>query len=233
MKKTTFSTAQDCEAAFYEALEACDLEAMMEVWAEDEEVVCVHPGGPRLAGLQQVRVVGQLPSRGAVPSARLLAGQLADSGTPAYVVDAPELYQRAGGPYADAQQRPFADNHLRFARLGWAAADLALGVDPGWAPDLVHAHDWHAALAPACLKAAGARQPSVYTVHNLAYQGDFEAACFAELGLPRSFFAADGMEFWGRLNFMKAGLYYAHRLTTVSPTYAAEIQTPEIGRAHV
>ena len=131
--------------------------------------------------------------------------------------------------YADAAQRPWADNHLRFARLAWAAAELALGWDAGWQPEVVHAHDWHAGLVPACLRAVGARAGSLFTVHNLAYQGDFAAELFPALGLPAVYFQPEGLEFWGRLNFMKAGLYFADRLSTVSPRYAQEIQQPEQG----
>ncbi len=151
----------------------------------------------------------------------------------AYVLETPALYDRPGNPYEDAQRRPYADNHRRFAALGWAAAHLAHGLDGGWAPQLVHCHDWHAGLAPACLKhwpgPASGHVPSVYTVHNLAYQGVFDASVFGELGLPASAFAVDGLEFHGQVSFMKAGLYYADHLSTVSPGYAREIQTPEQG----
>lgn len=173
--------------------------------------------------------VCDLPARGAVPACRLLYGELPAARTWAYVLDAPDLYRRVGGPYADAMQQPYADNHLRFARLGWAAADLAAGADSFWRPQVVHAHDWHAALAPACMKYLGVQAVSVYTVHNLAYQGSFEGARFTDLGLPGHFFALEGMEFHGSLNFMKAGLYYADMISTVSPTYAREIQQPEQG----
>ncbi|PKO50131.1 MAG: glycogen synthase GlgA, partial [Betaproteobacteria bacterium HGW-Betaproteobacteria-21] len=122
----------------------------------------------------------------------------------------------------------------RFALLGWTAAQLAGGLDPRWQPDVVHAHDWHAALAPVYLAAAAETQHrprtgSLYTVHNLAYQGMFEARHFGEIGLPPHFFAMHGVEFHGQLNFRKAGLYYADRISTVSPTYAREIQGPEQG----
>jgi len=182
-----------------------------------------------LAGLKNPVTVGELPARGQVPAARLLYGELPACGAWAYVIDAPALYQREGGPYADAKNQAFADNHLRFARLGWAAADLAQGMDPFWRPALVHAHDWHAGLAPACLKAVGAGAASVFTVHNLAYQGAFAGHQFPDLGLPAAFFQPEGLEFHGGVNFMKAGLYFADQLTTVSPTYAQEIQGPEQG----
>ena len=160
----------------------------------------------------------------------------AAAGTPAlhaYVIDAPALYDRPGNPYEDSQRQPYADNHRRFALLGWAAAQLADGLDPDWRPGLVHAHDWHAGLAPAYMAllrpADVAPVASVFTVHNLAYQGVFAPCHFAELGLPDDAFDVDGVEYYGQISFMKAGLYYADRLTTVSPTYAREIQTPEQG----
>jgi starch synthase len=151
----------------------------------------------------------------------------------AYVLVAPALYERAGGPYEGVDRRPFGDNHRRFAALGWAAAHLAHGLDPLWRVQLVHSHDWHAALAPACLAFWGGGQsprvPSVYTVHNLAYQGVFDANLFGDLGLPPQALSVQGMEYYGRMSFMKAGLFYADRITTVSPTYAREIQTVEQG----
>ncbi|MDB5731126.1 MAG: glycogen synthase GlgA, partial [Variovorax sp.] len=172
-------------------------------------------------------------------SARLLRGRIVPSSNAvttaphAYVIEAPALYDRPGNPYEDARRQPYADNHRRFALLGWAAAQLAHGLDPDWQPELVHAHDWHAGLAPAYLALArpeGApRVASVFTVHNLAYQGLFSGSHLAELGLPAHAFDVNGLEYHGQLSFMKAGLYYADRLTTVSPTYAREIQTPEQG----
>lgn len=189
-----------------------------------------------MAGLQDPAEVARLSPPGAMANtgARLLYGHLPACGIDAYVIDAPGYYRREGGPYADANQHAYADNHLRFALLGWTAAQLAIGLDPLWRAEVVHAHDWHAALAPAYLASAAQSQQrhlagSVYTVHNLAYQGQFDARHFAELGLPAHFFAMHGIEFHGQINFMKAGLYYANRITTVSPTYAREIQGSEQG----
>ncbi|ATE62537.1 glycogen synthase GlgA [Thauera sinica] len=205
--------------------------------AQGADVRVLLPGfAPILAGLADPVEVAQLspPAAMAASGARLLRGRLPACAADAYVIDAPGYYHRAGGPYADADHQPYADNHLRFALLGWTAAALAQGLDPHWTPEAVHTHDWHAALAPAYLRAAAQarrqRMPgSVYTVHNLAYQGLFDARHFGELGLPGHFFAMHGMEFHGQLNFMKAGLYYADRISTVSPTYAREIQGPEQG----
>src|SRR5215831_19666860 len=150
----------------------------------------------------------------------------------AYLVDHPPFYDRPGNPYASPDGSDWPDNHRRFGLFGWAAAELARGADPNWRPDLLHAHDWHAGLTPAYLAARPppeGRVPTLFTVHNLAYRGLFPAMLFPELALPAGFFAIDGVEFFGMVSFLKAGLFYADRLTTVSPTYAREIQTPAFG----
>ena len=197
------------------------------------DVRVLLPGFPAvLAGLQQAAELLRFNAPWGA-ELRLWHGSL--PGTPAvqaYVLDAPGLLDRPGNPYEDAHKQPYADNHRRFAALAWAAVQLAQGGDSRWTPQLVHGHDWHAGLVPACLVHAGGGQallPSVFTVHNLAYQGLFDAARFPDLGLPWSFFQMEGLEFWGQVSFMKAGLHYANRLTTVSPTYAREIQRPEHG----
>ena len=159
-------------------------------------------------------------------------GKLHTLGLDAYVIDLPHLYDRPGGPYEDVWRQPYADNHRRFALLGWVAAQLGHGLDPHWQPQVVHSHDWHAGLTSAYMAFLPHRSPrvgTVFTVHNLAYQGVFSPACFYELGLPHAAFAMNGVEFYGQVSFMKAGLYYADHITTVSPTYAREIQTPEQG----
>ncbi|RZL49211.1 MAG: glycogen synthase GlgA [Variovorax sp.] len=165
--------------------------------------------------------------------AALLRGRLPGFDVPVYVLDAPGLFDRPGNPYADAAGVAYADNHRRFALLGLAAARLAEGVDPSWQPDIVHAHDWHAGLACAHVSASRSRRRTeartVFTVHNLAYQGLFPADHFGDLGLPQSCYAVEGLEFYGQVSFMKAGLYFADAITTVSPSYAREVQTPEQG----
>lgn len=151
-------------------------------------------------------------------------------GVPAYLIEAPQFYARKGTPYGDADGRDWPDNDLRFALLGWVASRFADGSLDDWRPDIVHGHDWHAGLAPAYLAARGGDGPaSVFTLHNLAFQGHFPPSVFSSLGLPEEFFAMQGVEFHGGVNFMKAGLQYADRITTVSPTYAKEIQTPAFG----
>jgi starch synthase len=179
---------------------------------------------PDLGGPEVLRTLRQ--------AARLIPGHVIESGQAVYLLDAPDLYQREGGPYQDAAGQDWSDNAARFALLGWAAGALGYGADPQWQPDVVHAHDWHAGLAPLYLKMlANGRPvvPSVFTVHNLAYQGLFPASCCADLGLPESLFTIDGIEYHGLLSFMKAALQFADAITTVSPRYAREITTPEQG----
>jgi starch synthase len=149
----------------------------------------------------------------------------------AYLVDQPAFYDRPGNPYAGPDGRDWPDNHRRFGLFAWIAAELARGADPAWTPDILHVHDWHGGLAPAYLAARPPPGPvgTVCTIHNLAYQGLFPAGVFPELALPAPFFSVDGVEFNGQVSFLKAGLFYADRLTTVSPTYAREIQTPAFG----
>ena len=159
---------------------------------------------------------------------RIAAGML--NGVPAYLIDAPAFYARPGNPYLGPDGRDWPDNLERFALLGAVAARFADGGIDGFRPDIIHGHDWHAGLAPAYLAARGGYRPaSVTTVHNLAFHGEFPAEAFPRLHLPAHFFSPEGLEFYGSVNFMKAALHYADRITTVSPTYAREIQTPEQG----
>jgi starch synthase len=163
--------------------------------------------------------------------ARLLAVRTAE-GAELLLLDALHLYDRPGNPYLGADGRDWPDNHRRFAALAWAAYRIGLGLLPGWQPDLVHGHDWQAGLVPAYLALAGGPRPgTVVTVHNLAFQGIFPAGDLAELNLPEASFSVHGVEYFGRISYLKAGLFYADRLTTVSPTYAREIQTPDQGMA--
>ena len=147
------------------------------------------------------------------------------------VIDCPTLYKREGGPYQDSAGADWADNALRFAVLSKAASLLAGENSPlAWRPECLHCNDWPAALAAAYLSFdAQASAASVVTVHNLAFQGNFDAALLGRLGLPARSFSVDGLEFHGRLSFLKAGLAYADAITTVSPSYAREIQGEAFG----
>ncbi|MFZ2652824.1 MAG: glycogen synthase GlgA [Burkholderiaceae bacterium] len=196
------------------------------------DVRMLLPGLPAIAdAVSHQKTVCEIgPMFGALRIAVRL-GRLPFSHVPVYVIDSPFLYRRGGGPYEDERGLEWSDNLQRFALLGWVAAHLAAGeVDPEWTPRIVHAHDWHAALACAYMAAhPGTAAQSVFTVHNLAYQGLFAPGDFSALGLPSSIWASHGVEYHGRISFMKAGLKYARRITTVSPTYANEIATHEFG----
>ena len=181
-------------------------------------------------------VVGQLKKKKVVATlddlfggkASVVVGQAA--GLDLLVLDAPHLYDRKGGAYGDEHGNDWDDNWKRFAALGKAGSEIAGGLVPGYAPDIVHAHDWQAAMAPAYLRFTGRRPvPSIMTVHNLAFQGQFPISIFPGLGLPGAALSLDGIEYYGGVGFLKGGLQLADAITTVSPTYALEIRTPEFG----
>ena len=161
------------------------------------------------------------------PQAELVHVKLSAKEPTAYLVKSDAMYNRPGNPYLNSNGKDWEDNGLRFAVLGWSAACLGQGFDPDWVPDIIHGHDWHAGLAPAYVRAfaaAGHVVPAtVFTVHNLAFQGLFDRALFPVVGLPVDQFAVQGLEYFGQVSFMKAALSFADRLTTVSPTYALEI----------
>ncbi len=186
------------------------------------------PGYPAvLARLAGAKAVQEWPDFFGGP-ARLLAGRAA--GLDLLAIDAPHLYDRPGGPYAGPDGKDWPDNGVRFAALAWAGAGIARGALADWRPALVHAHDWQAGLVPAYLRfGEGPRVPSVMTVHNIAFQGQFPKESLASFRLPPRALAMDGVEYYGAIGFLKAGLALADRITTVSPRYALEIRTAEFG----
>ncbi len=186
---------------------------------------------PVLDGVQAGRPVIDIGGCFGALRVRLLLARMPNTGLPVYVVDAPYLYRRGGSPYQDGQGEEWPDNLQRFALLGWVAAHVAGGdADPQWTPDIVHAHDWHAAMTCAYMtENPGTDAASVYTVHNLAFQGLFPMHDWPMLGMASRLMSPAGLEFHGQLSFMKAGLTCAGHVTTVSPTYAREIATHEFG----
>lgn len=145
------------------------------------------------------------------------------------ILDCPPLFLRTGGPYLDSLGRDYPDNWKRFAALSKAGAEIAAGAMAGYQPDLVHVHDWQAALTPVYMRYAEAPEiPSLITIHNIAFQGQFGGNLFASLGLPAHAWH-EGLEYWGTVSYLKAGLTTAHAVSTVSPSYAEEILTPEFG----
>lgn len=197
--------------------------------AHDVAVTTMLPGYPAItARLQRAAAPHRWRDLLGV-EARLLSGEIA--GHPLLVLDAPELFARAGGPYADESGEDWPDNWRRFGAFSRAAADLALGTVGGFRFDVLHVHDWQAAMAAAYLRyaAPAVHAKSVVTIHNIAFQGRFGASVFDKLGLPAEAFAIDGVEYYGGVGFLKAGLEAADAITTVSPTYAHEILSGEFG----
>jgi starch synthase len=185
-----------------------------------------------LDAFDEITDVARLPTPFAGERVRVVRAKVPGSGLQAYLIDHPPFYDRPGNPYTAPDGSDWPDNHRRFGLYSWIAAALARGADRDWRPQLLHCHDWHGALAPAYLALSPPAEPrpqTILTIHNLAYRGIFPGAIFPELGLPPEFFSVDGIEFYGQASFLKAGLYFADHLTTVSPTYAREIQTPEFG----
>ena len=152
------------------------------------------------------------------------------SGVPLYLLDCPELFRRDGGPYQDAQGADWPDNALRFGVFSKAAALLSGGASPlDWRPDVLQCNDWPAALAPVFASLEPGHARTLLTIHNLAFQGNFDAQWLERLGLPKSFLSMDRLEFHGRMSFLKGGIVCADALNTVSPRYAREIQGEEMG----
>jgi starch synthase len=191
--------------------------------AEGVEVRTVVPGYPSvLNSLGPIEGMIHLPDFFG-GEARLLRATSCELGL--FVLDAPHLFARVGNPYLRPDGTDWPDNALRFAALARIGADIGLGSVASFVPDIVHAHDWQAALALAYLHYSSRRRPAtVMTVHNIAYQGVFPRDALLAIALPPESFTIHGVEYYGKIGFLKAGLYFADRITTVSPTYAREIQ---------
>ncbi len=193
-------------------------------------VATLVPGYPAvteaLADTAVVRAYGDLFGG----PARLLRGHAA--GLELLAIDAPHLYGRPGNPYVDGDGRDWPDNAIRFAALAAIGGDVGAGRVTEFVPDIVHAHDWQAGLTAAYLRyrdGRNRRPGTVMTVHNLAFQGQFPASLVPTLGLPWSAYTPEGVEYYGAIGFLKAGLALSDRITTVSPSYAAEIRTRDGG----
>jgi len=182
-----------------------------------------------LAKTSDITIVSHLPGRAGIEPCSIGEAVTPD-GLPLYLVLHPSLYQRTGTPYAGPEGLDWPDNDLRFARFSLAAAEIAGGrAGMAWQPDLLHVNDWPGGLAPAYMRWQGAHVPTALTIHNIAYQGLCDRARLAPLGIPEHAFHVNGVEFHGRLSFLKAGLFYADHVSTVSPTYAREITTEALG----
>ncbi|WP_196258190.1 glycogen synthase GlgA [Pelagibacterium limicola] len=196
--------------------------------AHDFAMRSLVPGYPQvMAALKKGRVVAGFDDLFGGP-AQLIAARV--QGLDLIVIDAPHLYDRAGGIYVDDTAKDWADNWARYAALSWVAAELAKGLVDGYRPRIIHAHDWQAAMAAAYVAFGGDTETRVVvTIHNIAFQGQYKADIFPMLRLPPAAFHMTGVEYYGGVGFLKGGLRCAHAITTVSPTYALEIQTPQFG----
>lgn len=193
------------------------------------------PGYPTvLSGLKHKRKLAEFNLLPHFPPATLLASELqvheSDS-VPVYVIHCPALYQRGGCPYLDESGHDWPDNALRFGLLSKIGALLASDASPlSWRPDIAHCNDWQSGLTPAYLHFHRQQKAAtLMTLHNLAFQGCFPLEMVTKLGLPAESSHVNGVEYYGNLSFIKAGIYYADRISTVSPSYAKEIQKEPLG----
>lgn len=186
------------------------------------------PGYPAvMSKLTGGRVVAEIGDLFGVP-AKLIAGRVA--GIDIIVIEAPALYDRPGNPYVSPDGWDWSDNWKRFAALSWVAAELGQGLVEGYHPQVIHAHDWQAGLAPAYIKYGPSdRVKTVMTVHNMAFKGFFGPEIFSQLRLPPHAYGVNGVEFYGGISYLKSGMECADYVTTVSPNYADEIRTPAFG----
>lgn len=208
----------DVSAALPAALQELDIDVRLLVPGYKQAI-------EQAADVQDILWLGDPLGCGEV---RLLETHLPQADVPVWLVDCPALYGRSGGLYQTETGEEWPDNALRFALLNHVAAALAHEPKRAWVPDLIHANDWHAGIVPLLLASDGRPHPAtLFTIHNLAYQGLFDAQEMERLRLPESAYSA--MEFYGRMSFLKAGIQSADAITTVSPTYASEILTPEYG----
>jgi starch synthase len=210
------------------------LPATLAALGHDVRVLMPAYRGMKVSG--EIGDAAEIPPHGPWPAAQLLPVRT-DSGVTLLLLACPQLYQRPGGPYVDSGGNDYADNVLRFGFLSRVAALLGTEQSPcaNWRADIVHANDWPCGLAPLYLaqaRAFGSGAPvaaSVMTIHNIAFQGMFPMHHADMLGIPHLWRGIDGVEFWGHLSMLKAGLQYADAITTVSPSYAREIQTEAFG----
>ena len=195
------------------------------------DVRILLPGYPGAIGkLANPRIEARLDPLLGVKNAVLISGQLPGSDVPVWLVHAPSLFSRAGGLYQDDNGQDWADNALRFAFFARVATEIATGRILGWIPGIVHANDWHTGLVPLLLgMEKGPKPATVFTIHNLAFQGNFPREVLSSIGVSEQHFADGGIEFYGQVSYLKAAIRCSDKVTTVSPTYASEVLSPELG----
>ncbi len=204
--------------------------ALMSAGCGVRVLVPAYPAMMKACG--ERRALARIDSPGGrFPASTLWEAVLTD-GLTLWLLESPECFSREGNPYLDAQGHQWSDNALRFGLLSRVAALLSAPGSPvDWHADVLHCNDWQSALAPAYLRYLHGDEgaASIVTIHNLAFQGIFDATECAPLGLPERALTLDGVEFHGKLSFLKGGLQCCDLVTTVSPTYASEILGPEYG----
>ncbi|CDZ48292.1 Starch synthase [Neorhizobium galegae bv. officinalis] len=191
------------------------------------ETTSLIPGYPQV--MQQLKSAMPLVTFDSLLGEKAALLHTRVEGLSLFILDAPTLYDRPGGPYVDEEGMDHPDNWKRFAALSLAAAEIADGLLPGWVPDLVHTHDWQSALTSVYMRERGCKTPVVLTIHNLAFQGQYPAGVLMSIGLPPEAYSMNRMEYFGDISFLKGGLQTVDAITTVSPTYAREILTPRFG----
>lgn len=158
----------------------------------------------------------------------VLQGRLPGTRVTTWLLNCPDFFDRTGNPYLDEQGQIWPDNAERFALFSKAIHKIAMNqLNLDWQPDLVHCNDWQTALVPALLEQEKQRPATLFTIHNLAYQGLFDYDTFVKLSLPSHLWHADALEFYQQLSFIKGGLVFSDSINTVSPSYADEILQPE------
>ena len=202
--------------------------ALVELGHDARLIIPAYPKAVKQ--VREPKVLCEVRVQGSHEGVRILTGRLPDSLLPVYLVDAPDHFCREGSPYTDLSGRDWGDNAERFMLFNRVLARIAMGLPAlGWRPQILHCNDWQTGLAPALLQDTPERPATVFTVHNLAYQGLFDRATFDRLGLPPGLWAVNGLEFHQRMSFIKGGLVFSDLVNTVSPTYADEVRTPRYG----
>ena len=211
-----------------------DVAASLPIALDDmqQDIRLIMPAYPKcLAALEQVEKVASIKLDGFHWPVEILQSTLPDTDITLWLVNSPTHFNREGSPYTASDGDEWTDNAARFSLFSRAVVAIALNqAGFGWQPDIVHCNDWQTGLVPALLSAEPKRPKTVFTVHNLAYQGVYSEEAFEMIDLPKRLWSSvSGIEFHGQMSFMKGGLVFADQITTVSPTYAAEIRTAEFG----
>ncbi|MBK1703018.1 glycogen synthase GlgA [Halochromatium glycolicum] len=202
--------------------------ALRELGHDARLILPAYPQAKRL--VRELRVLSELGLKNTQGPVTLLGGLLPDRDLPVYLVDAPAYFCREGNPYTDVSGHDWGDNPERFLLFARVLARVSLGLPTiDWRPEVLHCNDWQTGLAPVFLDRYEERPATIFTVHNVAYQGLFDRATFDRLALPPALWSIGAVEFHQRMSFLKGGIVFADRTNTVSPTYADEARTSAFG----